>query len=55
METKKSFLRSNEKVGVLIGADFRKILGKDIEDAKLNHLKSNVTIWKGETSSVVFF
>ena len=55
METKKSFLRSIEKVGILIGADFGKILGKYIEDAKLNHLKSNVTIWKAETSSLVFF
>ena len=55
METKKSFLRSIEKVGLLIGADFGKILGKYIEDAKLNHLKSNVTIWQAETSSLVLF
>lgn len=55
METKQSFLRFIEKVVILIGADFGKILGKDIEDAKLNHLKSNETIWKIKTSSLVFF
>jgi hypothetical protein len=30
METKQSFLRFIEKVVILIGADFGKILGKDI-------------------------
>jgi len=55
MEAKKSFLRLIEKSGILIGADFGKIFGKDLEAAKLNQLKYSMTIWEAETSSLVFW
>ncbi len=55
MEAKKFIFRSIEKIGILIGADFGKIFGNDLEAAKLNQLKSRVTIWKAETSSLVFW
>ncbi len=55
MEAKKFFLRLIEKIGVLIGADFGKMFGKDLEAAKLNQLKSHLSIWKAETSSLVFW
>ena len=55
MEAKKFFLRLIEKIGILIGADFGKMFGKDLEAAKLNQLKSRLTMWKAETSSLVFW
>ncbi len=55
MEAKKSFLRLIEKIGILVGADFRKMFGKDLEASKLNQLKSRLTMWETETSSLVFW
>ena len=52
---KQEFLKSLEKVGVRIGADFGKMFGNDLEAAKLNQLKSRVSRWKAETSSLVFW
>jgi superfamily I DNA and/or RNA helicase/very-short-patch-repair endonuclease len=52
---KQVFLQSLEKVGIRIKADFGKIFGSSPETAKLNQLKSRVTRWKAETSSLVLW
>lgn len=52
---KQTFLTSLEKVGVRIGADFGKMFGNDLEAAKISQLKSRVSRWKTETSSLVFW
>jgi superfamily I DNA and/or RNA helicase/very-short-patch-repair endonuclease len=54
LEAKEVFILSLEKLGTLIGADFGKMFG-DIEAIKLSQLKSRVTKWKDETSSLVFW
>jgi superfamily I DNA and/or RNA helicase/very-short-patch-repair endonuclease len=54
MATKEAFILSLEKLGTLIGADFEKMFG-DIEAVKLSQLKTRVTKWKDETSSLVFW
>ncbi|AKB37659.1 DNA helicase related protein [Methanosarcina siciliae C2J] len=55
LEAKQAFLSSLEKFGPLIGADFGKMFGSDPEAVKLSQLKSRVTRWKDETSSLVFW
>ena len=55
MAAKQAFLKSLEKVGLRIGADFGKMFGNDLEAAKLSQLKSRVSRWKAETSSLVFW
>lgn len=54
MAAKEAFVLSLEKVGSLIGADFGKMFG-DIEAVKLSQLKTRVTKWKDDTSSLVFW
>ncbi|KKH94251.1 hypothetical protein EO95_16190 [Methanosarcina sp. 1.H.T.1A.1] len=55
LAAKQAFLSSLEKLGSLIGADFGKMFGNDMEAVKLSQLKSRVTRWKDETSSLVFW
>ena len=55
LAAKQEFLESFNKVGVRIGADFGKMFGNGLEAAKLSPLKSRVTRWKTETSSLVFW
>jgi len=52
---KQTFLKSLEKVGLRIGANFGKMFGGDLEAAKLNLLKSRVSRWNAETSSLVLW
>lgn len=54
LTAKEAFILSLEKLGTLIGADFGKMFG-DIETVKLSQLKTRVTKWKDETSSLVFW
>lgn len=54
MASKDAFNISLEKLGTLVGADFGKMFG-DIETAKFSQLKTRVTKWKDETSSLVFW
>ncbi|WP_269849616.1 hypothetical protein [Methanosarcina horonobensis] len=54
LAAKEAFILSLEKLGTLIGADFEKMFG-DVEAIKLSQLKSRVTKWKDETSSLVFW
>ncbi|AKB20125.1 DUF4011 domain-containing protein [Methanosarcina sp. WWM596] len=55
LTAKQVFLSSLENFGPLIGADFGKMFGSDLEAVKLNQLKSRVNRWKDETSSLVFW
>ncbi len=55
LASKKEFLESLEKFGVRINADFGKVFGNGMEATKLTQLKSRVTRWKTETSSLVFW
>ncbi|MGB9939265.1 DUF3320 domain-containing protein [Methanosarcina sp.] len=55
LAAKQEFLESFKKAGARIGADFGKMFGNDLEAAKLSQLKSRVTRWKTETSSLVFW
>lgn len=54
LAAKEAFMLSLGKLGNLIGADFGKMFD-DIEAAKLSQLKTRVTKWKDETSSLVFW
>jgi len=55
LAAKQAFLSSLEKLGPLVGADFGKMFGNDPESVKLSQLKSRVSRWKDETSSLVFW
>ncbi len=55
LAAKQEFLESFKKAGARIGADFGKMFGNSLEAAKLSQLKSRVTRWKTETSSLVFW
>ncbi|RXA19942.1 DUF3320 domain-containing protein [Methanosarcina sp. MSH10X1] len=55
LAAKQEFLESFNKVGDSIGADFGKMFGKSLEAAKLSLLKSRITRWKTETSSLVLW
>ena len=55
MAAKQAFLISLEKVGMRIGADFGKMFGNDLETVKISQLKSRISRWKTETSSLVFW
>lgn len=52
---KEAFLEALEKVRACIKADFEKMFGKPLEGVKLSQLKSHITKWKNETSSLVFW
>ena len=52
---KQAFLKSLEKVGLRIGANFGKMFGDDLEAVKLSLLKSRVSRWNAETSSLVLW
>ncbi|MDI9394394.1 MAG: DUF3320 domain-containing protein [Euryarchaeota archaeon] len=54
LSAKEAFTLSLEKFGTLIGADYGKIFG-DIEAVKLSQLKTRLTKWKDETSSLVLW
>lgn len=54
LAAKEAFTLSLEKFGTLIGADYGKMFG-DIEAVKLSQLKTRVTKWKDETSSLVLW
>lgn len=49
------FLEAFKRVGTRIGADFGKMYPKGLETANLNSLKTQVTSWKNETSSLVLW
>ncbi|MDD2340051.1 MAG: DUF3320 domain-containing protein [Methanosarcina sp.] len=55
LAVKQEFLETFKKVGARIGADFGKMFGNGLESTKLSALKSCVTRWKNETSSLVFW
>ncbi len=55
LEAKQAFLSSLEKFGPLIKADFGKMFGNDLGAVKISQLKSRVSKWKDETSSLVFW
>ena len=55
LTAKQEFLESFKKVGARIGTDFGKMFGNGLEAIKLSALKSRVTRWKNETSSLVFW
>lgn len=54
LAAKEGFILSLEKIGTFIGANFEKMFG-DLEAVKLSQLKTRVTKWKDETSSLVFW
>ena len=55
LAAKQEFLESYNMFGVRIGADFKKMFGNGLEAAKFSPIKSRVTRWKTETSSLVFW
>ena len=55
LAAKQIFLNSLEKFRGRINADFGKMFGNGLEAAKISQLKSRVTRWKAETSSLVFW
>lgn len=55
LASKQEFLESFKKVGIRIGADLEKMFSNGLEAAKFSQLKSRVTQWKNETSSLVFW
>lgn len=52
---KQAFLTSFEKAGTRIGADFGKMIGDNLETVKISQIKSRVSRWKFETSSLVLW
>ncbi len=55
LAAKQEFLETFKKAGVHIGADFGKMFGNGLEAAKLSPLKSRMTRWKTETSTLVLW
>src|SRR5690606_38606479 len=55
LTAKQEFLESLKKLGAHIGADFGKMFGNGLEAIKLSALKTRVTRWKNETSSLIFW
>lgn len=55
LETKQAFMESLENFGSRIGADFGKMFGKEFEEVSLRTLKSRVSHWRNDTSSLVFW
>lgn len=49
------FLEAFKRVGIRVGADFGKMCPEGLEAAKLSSLKTLVTCWKNETSSLVLW
>ncbi len=54
-ETKKAFIEALGNFGSRIGADFGKMFGKELEEVSLRTLKSRISRWGNETSSLVFW
>ncbi len=52
---KEAFLEALGKIRACIKVDFEKMFGKPFENVKLSQLKSHITKWKNETSSLVFW
>ena len=55
LAAKQAFISSLEKLGSLDRGRFRENVRNDLEAVKLSQLKSRVTRWKDETSSLVFW